>query len=165
MLLLFCPFLDSWEQLVLAGVVCSGGWAVNYLPFFLMEKTLFLYHYLPAVTFQILQIPVVVEHLYTHTLRWPWIKMLLMSSLVSHNCLCRIIFSPPPLDLPRTRRRLVEWSWQLCARCTFVIAPSALSRMASLSSPQSSWTHCDGETPGIYWSISADLCSAPHCEH
>uniref|UniRef100_A0A672MT87 Protein O-mannosyl-transferase 1 n=1 Tax=Sinocyclocheilus grahami TaxID=75366 RepID=A0A672MT87_SINGR len=53
---------DSWEQLVLAGVVCFGGWAVNYLPFFLMEKTLFLYHYLPALTFKILQIPIVVDH-------------------------------------------------------------------------------------------------------
>lgn len=39
---------------MLAGVLCAGGWAVNYLPFFMMEKTLFLYHYLPALTFQIL---------------------------------------------------------------------------------------------------------------
>ena len=52
-----------------AGVVCAGGWAVNYLPFLLMEKTLFLYHYLPALTFLILLVPVVVEHLHTHLLR------------------------------------------------------------------------------------------------
>lgn len=82
-----CPCLASWEQLVLAGVVCSGGWAVNYLPFFLMEKTLFLYHYLPALTFQILQIPVVVEHLYTHTLRWLRKEMSYLSSLFSRNWL------------------------------------------------------------------------------
>lgn len=94
---LLCPRLASWEQLVLAGVVCSGGWAVNYLPFFLMEKTLFLYHYLPALTFQILQIPVVVEHLYTHTLRWLWREMLCSSPMFSQNCLCRnSSFSTPP---------------------------------------------------------------------
>lgn len=61
---------DSWAQLVQAGTVCTGGWAVNYLPFFTMEKTLFLYHYLPALTFQILLIPVVLEHIHTHILRW-----------------------------------------------------------------------------------------------
>uniref|UniRef100_A0A3P8YGI6 Protein O-mannosyl-transferase 1 n=1 Tax=Esox lucius TaxID=8010 RepID=A0A3P8YGI6_ESOLU len=60
---------DTWRQLLLAGVVCAGGWAVNYLPFFMMEKTLFLYHYLPALTFQILLIPVVLEHVHTHVLR------------------------------------------------------------------------------------------------
>uniref|UniRef100_A0AAY5JWM9 dolichyl-phosphate-mannose--protein mannosyltransferase n=1 Tax=Esox lucius TaxID=8010 RepID=A0AAY5JWM9_ESOLU len=59
---------DTWRQLLLAGVVCAGGWAVNYLPFFMMEKTLFLYHYLPALTFQILLIPVVLEHVHTHVL-------------------------------------------------------------------------------------------------
>lgn len=43
---------------------------MNYLPFFLMEKTLFLYHYLPAVTFQILLIPVVLQHLSDHLCRY-----------------------------------------------------------------------------------------------
>ncbi|CAB1319424.1 unnamed protein product, partial [Coregonus sp. 'balchen'] len=42
---------------------------VNYLPSFMMEKTLFLYHYLPALTFQLLLISVVLEHLHTHMLR------------------------------------------------------------------------------------------------
>ena len=67
--LLGCCSPDAWERLVQAGVVCAGGWAVNYLPFLLMEKTLFLYHYLPALTFLILLVPVVVEHLHTHLLR------------------------------------------------------------------------------------------------
>lgn len=49
-----------------------GGWAVNYLPFFLMEKTLFLYHYLPAVTFQILLIPIVLQHMSDHLCRYFW---------------------------------------------------------------------------------------------
>ncbi|XP_031440762.1 protein O-mannosyl-transferase 1 [Clupea harengus] len=61
----------SWSQMVQAGTVCAGGWAVNYLPFFTMEKTLFLYHYLPALTFQILLIPVVLEHIHSHVLRSP----------------------------------------------------------------------------------------------
>lgn len=60
---------DSWSQWVLVGAVCVGGWAVNYLPFFMMEKTLFLYHYLPALTFEILLPPVVLQHVHDHILR------------------------------------------------------------------------------------------------
>lgn len=60
----------AWQLWVSAGGLCLGGWAVNYLPFFLMEKTLFLYHYLPALTFQILLIPVVLQHLSEHLCRY-----------------------------------------------------------------------------------------------
>lgn len=61
---------DSWLRWVLAGALCAGGWAVNYLPFFVMEKTLFLYHYLPALTFQILLLPVVLQHVSDHLCRY-----------------------------------------------------------------------------------------------
>lgn len=64
-----CP-ADCWLRWVLAGALCAGGWAVNYLPFFLMEKTLFLYHYLPALTFQILLLPVVLQHVADHLCRY-----------------------------------------------------------------------------------------------
>ncbi|XP_038600479.1 protein O-mannosyl-transferase 1 [Tachyglossus aculeatus] len=60
---------DSWRLWVLAGSVCWGGWAVNYLPFFMMEKTLFLYHYLPALTFQIILLPIVLQHVSDHVCR------------------------------------------------------------------------------------------------
>ncbi|XP_042193224.1 protein O-mannosyl-transferase 1 isoform X1 [Callorhinchus milii] len=59
---------DSWERLVLAGAVCIGGWIVNYLPFFLMEKTLFLYHYVPALTFKIILLPIVLQHIHDEVL-------------------------------------------------------------------------------------------------
>ncbi|XP_057169374.1 protein O-mannosyl-transferase 1 isoform X1 [Ursus arctos] len=61
---------DSWLRWVLAGALCAGGWAVNYLPFFMMEKTLFLYHYLPALTFQILLLPAVLQHISDHLCRY-----------------------------------------------------------------------------------------------
>lgn len=61
---------DAWQLWVSAGGICVGGWAVNYLPFFGMEKTLFLYHYLPALTFQILLIPIVLQHISDHLCRY-----------------------------------------------------------------------------------------------
>ena len=50
--------------------MCVGGWLVNFLPFFLMENTLFLYHYLPAYTFLLQLLPAVLEHAHTHLLRY-----------------------------------------------------------------------------------------------
>ncbi|XP_013362067.1 PREDICTED: protein O-mannosyl-transferase 1 isoform X3 [Chinchilla lanigera] len=60
---------DMWLRWALAGTLCAGGWALNYLPFFLMEKTLFLYHYLPALTFQLLLLPPVLQHVSDHLCR------------------------------------------------------------------------------------------------
>uniref|UniRef100_A0A8C4Z3D6 dolichyl-phosphate-mannose--protein mannosyltransferase n=1 Tax=Gadus morhua TaxID=8049 RepID=A0A8C4Z3D6_GADMO len=60
----------SWCQFQRVGVVCVGGWLVNFLPFFLMENTLFLYHYLPAYTFLLQLLPAVLEHAHTHLLRY-----------------------------------------------------------------------------------------------
>ncbi|KAG9261871.1 protein O-mannosyl-transferase 1 [Astyanax mexicanus] len=106
----------SWEQLVLAGVVCSGGWAVNYLPFFLMEKTLFLYHYLPALTFQILQIPVVVEHLYIYVLRSASQQKAFGGVVLAALCsvyLCYHTFSPLTYGQPElTSEQLAALRWR-----------------------------------------------------
>uniref|UniRef100_A0A672GPI6 Protein O-mannosyl-transferase 1 n=1 Tax=Salarias fasciatus TaxID=181472 RepID=A0A672GPI6_SALFA len=41
----------AWRRFVCLGCVCVGGWWMNFLPFLLMEKTLFLYHYLPALCY------------------------------------------------------------------------------------------------------------------
>uniref|UniRef100_A0A8C2WLP6 Protein O-mannosyl-transferase 1 n=1 Tax=Cyclopterus lumpus TaxID=8103 RepID=A0A8C2WLP6_CYCLU len=55
-----------WAQFVCLGCVCVGGWLVNFVPFLLMEKTLFLYHYLPALCYLHLLSPALLEHTHTH---------------------------------------------------------------------------------------------------
>ncbi|XP_067087203.1 protein O-mannosyl-transferase 1 isoform X1 [Osmerus mordax] len=107
---------DAWERLVQAGVVCAGGWAVNYLPFFLMEKTLFLYHYLPALTFLILLVPVVVEHLHTHLLSSPSqqraLHVLMVAGLcsvfLSYRTFSPLTYGQPELDA----NQLVALRWR-----------------------------------------------------
>ncbi|XP_067087204.1 protein O-mannosyl-transferase 1 isoform X2 [Osmerus mordax] len=106
---------DAWERLVQAGVVCAGGWAVNYLPFFLMEKTLFLYHYLPALTFLILLVPVVVEHLHTHLLSPSQQRALhvlmvagLCSVFLSYRTFSPLTYGQPELDA----NQLVALRWR-----------------------------------------------------
>ncbi|XP_062310377.1 protein O-mannosyl-transferase 1 isoform X1 [Osmerus eperlanus] len=107
---------DAWERLVQAGVVCAGSWAVNYLPFFLMEKTLFLYHYLPALTFLILLVPVVVEHLHTHLLSSPSqqraLHVLMVAGLcsvfLSYRTFSPLTYGQPELDA----NQLVALRWR-----------------------------------------------------
>nr|XP_033816611.1 protein PRRC2B-like isoform X5 [Geotrypetes seraphini] len=72
-----------WRSWALAGALGLGGWAVNYIPFFLMDKTLFLYHYLPALTFQILLLPIVLQHLHDYVLRAVALKQILSAVVVA----------------------------------------------------------------------------------
>ncbi|CAK1550092.1 unnamed protein product [Leptosia nina] len=45
-----------------AGFIFFLGYWLNYLPFFFMDRTLFLHHYLPAYIFKILLLSFVVDH-------------------------------------------------------------------------------------------------------
>ncbi|XP_042083797.1 protein O-mannosyl-transferase 1 isoform X2 [Haplochromis burtoni] len=67
-----------WDQFVCLGCVCVGGWLVNFVPFLLMDKTLFLYHYLPALCYLYLLSPALLEHAHTH----------LLSSVTHQRALC-----------------------------------------------------------------------------
>uniref|UniRef100_A0A8C0Q4K1 Dolichyl-phosphate-mannose--protein mannosyltransferase n=1 Tax=Canis lupus familiaris TaxID=9615 RepID=A0A8C0Q4K1_CANLF len=88
----------SWLRWVLAGALCAGGWAVNYLPFFMMEKTLFLYHYLPALTFQILLLPVVLQHVSDHLCRSQLLRSLFSALVVAwYSCACHVFNTLRPL--------------------------------------------------------------------
>lgn len=55
---------DSWDHFVEVGKVLFMGYLFHYLPFFFVEQTLFLHHYLPAFTFKVLLTAAFIEHLY-----------------------------------------------------------------------------------------------------
>ncbi|KAF4789178.1 Protein O-mannosyl-transferase 1 [Turdus rufiventris] len=115
---------DAWQLWMSAGGICAGGWAVNYLPFFLMEKTLFLYHYLPAVTFQILLIPVVLQHLGDHLCRSVLLKSMLSALIVAWFSSVYFVyctFSPVTYGQPAlspTELRALRWkdTWNILIR-------------------------------------------------
>ncbi|XP_023392326.1 protein O-mannosyl-transferase 1 [Pteropus vampyrus] len=115
---------DCWLRWVLAGALCVGGWAVNYLPFFLMDKTLFLYHYLPALTFQILLLPVVLQHISDHLCR-SQIQSSLFGALVVawYSAACHVFNALRPLtygdrSLSHSELRALRWkdSWDILIR-------------------------------------------------
>lgn len=115
---------DAWQLWVSAGEICVGGWAVNYLPFFLMEKTLFLYHYLPALTFQILLIPIVLQHLSDYLCRSLLSKTMFRALIVawfSSVYLVYCTFSPvtygePSLSVAELKDLRWKDSWNILIR-------------------------------------------------
>ncbi|XP_068771442.1 protein O-mannosyl-transferase 1 isoform X5 [Struthio camelus] len=115
---------DAWQLWLSAGGICVGGWAVNYLPFFVMEKTLFLYHYLPALTFQILLIPIVLQHLSNHLCRSLLSKSMFSALIVawfSSVYLVYCTFSPvtygePALSVAELKDLRWKDSWNILIR-------------------------------------------------
>ncbi|KAJ8285586.1 hypothetical protein GJAV_G00028510 [Gymnothorax javanicus] len=114
----------TWTHLTQVGVVCGGGWAVNYLPFFMMEKTLFLYHYLPALVFKILLLPAVLEHVHTHILRYPSHRCALngilvaglLSIYVSYRALSPLTYGQPELNSEELASLHWKDTWDILLR-------------------------------------------------
>uniref|UniRef100_H3BD43 Protein O-mannosyl-transferase 1 n=1 Tax=Latimeria chalumnae TaxID=7897 RepID=H3BD43_LATCH len=115
---------DCWLQWVLGGSVCCGGWAVNYLPFFLMEKTLFLYHYLPAITFQILLIPFMLQHVHdqilsssVHRSTFSALVLAWISSLyLVYHSFCPLTYGRPSLSASELESLRWKESWDILIR-------------------------------------------------
>jgi len=54
----------AWNQFRLTGEIILLGYVFHFVPYFFVDHTLFLHHYLPALVFQLLLTSAVVEHLY-----------------------------------------------------------------------------------------------------
>ncbi|XP_005346775.1 protein O-mannosyl-transferase 1 [Microtus ochrogaster] len=115
---------DAWSHWVLAGALCTGGWAFNYLPFFLMERMLFLYHYLPALTFQILLLPIVLQHISDHLCRSQLQRNVFSALVVAwYSSACHVSNMLRPLTYGDTslspgELRALRWkdSWDILIR-------------------------------------------------
>ncbi|XP_075212728.1 protein O-mannosyltransferase rt isoform X2 [Lycorma delicatula] len=56
--------LESWNRFVKVGEVLFLGYLFHFVPFFFVEQTLFLHHYLPAFTFKALLTAAFIEHIH-----------------------------------------------------------------------------------------------------
>uniref|UniRef100_A0A182V2U2 Protein O-mannosyltransferase 1 n=1 Tax=Anopheles merus TaxID=30066 RepID=A0A182V2U2_ANOME len=52
----------EWDRFRLGGEIFLAGYLIHYLPYFFMERTLFLYNYLPALLFKVMLLCFVVDH-------------------------------------------------------------------------------------------------------
>lgn len=60
---------DSWQQFVFYGEVVVMGYLLHFATFFPLERTLFIHHYLPALFFKIVLLPVMLQHVHQEIFR------------------------------------------------------------------------------------------------
>uniref|UniRef100_A0A3P9PPB4 Protein O-mannosyl-transferase 1 n=1 Tax=Poecilia reticulata TaxID=8081 RepID=A0A3P9PPB4_POERE len=112
----------AWQRFASVGLLCGGGWAVNFLPFLLMERTLFLYHYLPALCYLHLLSPALLEHIHTHLLRTSrhvlgvCTAAVLLSVFLSYWTFCPLTYGNP--ELTANQLQALKWrdSWDILYR-------------------------------------------------
>uniref|UniRef100_A0A3B3Z9Q9 Protein O-mannosyl-transferase 1 n=1 Tax=Periophthalmus magnuspinnatus TaxID=409849 RepID=A0A3B3Z9Q9_9GOBI len=115
---------DVWRRFVFLGAVCVGGWSVNFVPFLLMEKTLFLYHYLPALCHLHLLTPAVLEHIHSHLLSGAaqrramavCVLALAVSVVLSYQNFCPLTYGSPQLSASELQRLKWRESWDILYR-------------------------------------------------
>ncbi|XP_014829821.1 PREDICTED: protein O-mannosyl-transferase 1 isoform X4 [Poecilia mexicana] len=114
----------AWQRFASVGLLCGGGWAVNFLPFLLMERTLFLYHYLPALCYLYLLSPALLEHIHTHLLSSRTSRHMLavctaavlLSIFLSYWTFCPLTYGNP--ELTANQLQALKWrdSWDILYR-------------------------------------------------
>lgn len=55
---------ENWQKFQQIGEVFLTGYVFHYVPYFFVERTLFLHHYLPAFVFKTLLMAALIEHIY-----------------------------------------------------------------------------------------------------
>lgn len=115
---------DEWNRFVSLGSVCVGGWMVNFVPFLLMDKTLFLYHYLPALCYLHLLSPALLEHVHAHLLSSKaqrramsvCVLALTVSVLLAYQNFCPLTYGHPQLSASELQRLKWRESWDILYR-------------------------------------------------
>lgn len=54
---------EEWKKFVDNAYILLVGYFLHFLPFLLVERTLFLHHYLPAFIFKVLLTAATIDHL------------------------------------------------------------------------------------------------------
>ena len=103
---------DCTAKVVKYDALCGFlfvGWALHYMPFFLMGRQLFLHHYFPALYFAIL-LSCSVFDLVTSTLR-PRIRLQIAAVLLVIAVWNYSYFSPLAYGLPWTKAKCQRAKW------------------------------------------------------
>lgn len=115
---------EAWCRFLSLGAVCVGGWMVNFVPFLLMEKTLFLYHYLPALCYLHMLSPALLEHVHSHLLSCKaqrralsvLVMTLAVSVFRSYRTFGPLTYGIPQLSASELQRLKWRDSWDILYR-------------------------------------------------
>nr|CAD7260474.1 unnamed protein product [Timema shepardi] len=86
---------EVWQNFTLVGEVLLAGYLFHYIPYFFVERTLFLHHYLPAFTFKVLLTAALVEHLHyviRSILGWPVVALVYIAAVLMWLTVVLLVF-------------------------------------------------------------------------
>ena len=127
---LFSNFAQNHDFLTSCCTIAAGrhlwnatgmffvGWALHYLPFFLMGRSLFLHHYLPALVYAILLFASLFDFALKYARVTTSTRRALMYSFVALTAAIYMYFSPTTYGLALTpaqigaRKWLSTWDYQ-----------------------------------------------------
>ena len=70
-------FLDCWRLLLRIGQIFAFGYFLYLIPYFAIERTLFLHHYLPALVFKLMLLAAMTEH-FSHLFQPKYVLIVLV---------------------------------------------------------------------------------------
>lgn len=105
----YSDFDASTSHYTLISSFVASGWALHYIPFFLMERQLFIHHYLPALFYSIVMISVVFD-LVTNKLR-SRIRFQLAGLILIVAMIVYFKFSPLMYGLEWTNKECEKSKW------------------------------------------------------
>lgn len=95
-------------QLSLPRVIIIVGFLSNYLPWFLVKRDLFVYHYMPSLLFALLSLSLIISETVADR---KWQSYLVVTLLVSTIIASMIFFMPIWLGLPLTPEQFYQRMW------------------------------------------------------
>ncbi|KAK9728208.1 hypothetical protein K7432_001211 [Basidiobolus ranarum] len=98
---------DGMERFVSNVTFFFIGWALHFLPFFLMARQLFLHHYLPALYFAVLLTCIAFEQLTSSKSRTILVAMIVLTLVYVY-----VIFSPITYGYPWTKQKCLANQWR-----------------------------------------------------
>lgn len=105
---------DNYETFKYRVKMVTGGWALTYLPFFVMGRVLYVHHYYPALIFSTLNVGLIFDHFLGK--RSPTLRRLVATLMIAIVLAVFIYFSPMcygiegPGKAFRGRRWLRSWN-------------------------------------------------------
>jgi len=69
---------NEWFDYCYRGLITFGGWALHYLPFYIMGRVLYLHHYFPTIYFGIFVIGFMVDHISFYFKKFPMIHNIIV---------------------------------------------------------------------------------------
>ena len=102
----------AYARFTRAGRLLAGGWAAHFVPFLLVNRALFLHHYLPAVCFGAMLSATITEHVVVDVLQSRRAHAACAAVLVAATAQAYRTLLPVVMGWPLDAKGMAELQWR-----------------------------------------------------